>query len=251
MHDYPGSAGHDIPPVVHSRGPGVVLRALAIDTVTEMCSVALSVEGRLLAGQEIVGNNHSQVVLDMVNGLLGEAGIALTELDLIINDVGPGSFTGIRIGMGVAQGLAYGADLPLLGVDSLATLARGAAGEKSEYLLPAIDARMGQVYWALYRQGEMPERSGELRLSDPAGIDALAHPVFGCGSGWGAYRDLMQTRVTVAGCAPERYPLAADGLQLGLKLPRSQWVGAGELLPVYLRNDVAKVSSRPSLVSQI
>jgi tRNA threonylcarbamoyladenosine biosynthesis protein TsaB len=224
------------------------MRILAIDTVTEMCSVALSVDGETVERQDKVINRHSSIVLGMVDALLEEAGMSLCQLDLIVDDVGPGSFTGIRIGMGVAQGLAYGADLPLLGVDSLSVLAQGVRIENSEYILAAIDARMGQVYWAEFTQKQgAVHLQGELRLSHPEQIKATAQAVYGTGSGWDAYADILQARLNVSAYASNRFPLARHALKCAGRISRSDWVVAGELLPLYLRNDVARVSTKSPL----
>lgn len=224
------------------------MRILAIDTVTEMCSVALSVDGEPIDRQDKAINRHSNIVLGMVQALLDEAGISLSQLDLIVNDVGPGSFTGIRIGMGVAQGLAYGANLPLLGVDALSTLAQGVAGDGAENILAAIDARMNQVYWAEFtlQRGSL-ELSGSLHLSHPEKISGVEQSVFGTGSGWDAYADILQARMHTSGYALERFPLARHALECAAHKPQSDWVAAGDLLPIYLRNDVAKVSTKSPL----
>lgn len=221
------------------------MRVLAIDTVTEMCSVALAVDGAFLQREELAGNRHSAMVLGMIEALLAEAEIGLRQLDLIIDDVGPGSFTGIRIGMGVAQGLAYGADLPLLGVDSLVSLAQGAREDTQLPIFAAIDARMGQVYYARFREEEgRLECENGLQLDHPQAVAARPGPVYAVGSGWDSYTELIAARLEVAGSASGRFPLAVHGLRHGLTLEPSEWVEAGALLPVYLRNEVAKVSNK-------
>jgi tRNA threonylcarbamoyladenosine biosynthesis protein TsaB len=221
------------------------MRILAIDTVTEMCSAALSVDSKSIDRQDKAINRHSNVVLGMVQALLDEAGISLSQLDLIVADVGPGSFTGIRIGMGVAQGLAYGADLPLLGVDALSTLAQGVTEDGSGNILAAIDARMNQVYWAEFtQQSGSLALWGSLHLSHPEKIEGVEQAVYGTGSGWDAYANILQTRMDTSGYAPDRFPLARHALECATRKPRSDWVAAGDLLPVYLRNDVAKVSTK-------
>ncbi len=224
------------------------MRVLAIDTVTEMCSVALSVDGETIDRQDKAINRHSSIVLGMVEGLLEEAGVSLSQLDLIVNDVGPGSFTGIRIGMGVSQGLAYGADLPLLGVDALSVLAQGVPIENSKNILAAIDARMGQLYWAEFARPQgSPDLSGVLHLSDPDKINVTAQSIYGTGSGWDAYANLLQDRLNVSGYASDCFPLAIHALECAGRIPQSDWVVAGELMPLYLRNDVAKVSTKSPL----
>ncbi len=139
-------------------------KILAIDTVTEGCSAALLIGEEIVEQFEVTPRGHTQKILPMVDQLLAESGHKLGELDAIAFDRGPGSFTGLRITAGVVQGLAYGADLPVVAVSSLAALARAhhqATG--ATFVLSAIDARMGEVYWGAYRidpQG-IPQLQGE------------------------------------------------------------------------------------------
>ena len=126
---------------------------LAIDTASEQCSVALLCNGQLNQAAIQQAGGHSQAVLGLVESLLVEVGITLDELDMLACDIGPGSFTGLRVGLGVAQGLAYGSSLPVVAVDSLTALAWAGAATHPEHqrvFLPMIDARMGEIYWALY-----------------------------------------------------------------------------------------------------
>lgn len=123
-------------------------RILAIDTATEACSVAVWNQGEIHALFELCPREHTQRILPMVQQVLAESGLALNQLDALAFGRGPGSFTGVRIGIGIAQGLALGADLPMLGISTLQTMAQGAwrvCG--AERVLAAIDARMGEVYW--------------------------------------------------------------------------------------------------------
>ena len=227
------------------------MRALAIDTVTEMCSVALWQDGMFIERKELAINRHSDIVLGMVSKLLAEAEITLTQVDLLVNDVGPGSFTGIRIGMGVTQGLAYGADLPVIGVDSLVTLALGVRELGSGDLLAAIDARMGQLYWAQFaRSSDGLQCRGELHLSNPEQLGGITETVYGVGSGWDSYAPQLRERLSVSGVSEGHFPQARHALECGLARDESDWVSAGALLPVYLRNDVAKVSKKSPLASR-
>ncbi|MEE9447779.1 MAG: tRNA (adenosine(37)-N6)-threonylcarbamoyltransferase complex dimerization subunit type 1 TsaB [Arenicellales bacterium] len=228
------------------------MRVLAIDTVTEMCSVALSIEGEMIVREVLAPNQHSNIVLEMVDSVMDEAGAALNSLDLIINDTGPGSFTGIRIGMGVSQGLAYGADIPMLGVDALSTLAHQAEGdglgEDSDEVLVAMDARMGQVYWAYFTRinGKLC-LNGDLHLTKPDEIKLNSERLLGIGSGMDVYAKVIFEQCMLNKIIKQQFPLAQNALKLGLALPESDWVAAGDLLPVYLRNDVAKVSQKSLL----
>ena len=222
-----------------------MIRALAIDTASQMCSVALQVGGEIIERQTEAANQHSNLVLGMVDELLAEAGVTLAQLDLIINDVGPGSFTGIRIGLGVTQGLAYGADVPVLGVDSLSTLAFGVKDKTDDAILAAIDARMGQVYWGLFnKSAHSVLLQGELGLCAPENIESIPTPIYAVGNAWDVCRESLSRQVTVVEQAQCGFPLAKHALMLGLEAPSMDWQPAANLLPIYLRNDVAKVSNK-------
>jgi len=224
------------------------MRALAIDTATEMCSVALSIDGEVRHREVLAENRHSSMILGMIDELLVDGGLSLNQLDLLVNDIGPGSFTGIRIGLGVAQGLALGADLPLLGVDALSSMAR-AAGQTDLDVIAMIDARMGQLYWGRYHctNGRLVLQ-GALRLSEPAALESIGDPVYVIGSGWDAYTDVLPKILDIQATSTACFPLAQHGLALALMQPQTAWVAAGELSPVYLRNDVAQVSKKPGLL---
>lgn len=138
------------------------MRILAIDTATEACSAALWNDGTLSAHFEICPREHTQRILPLVQDVLNESGTLLTELDALAFGRGPGSFTGVRIGIGIAQGLALGAELPMIGVSTLATMAQGAWRKTgATRVLAAIDARMGEVYWAEYQRDEQGVWHGE------------------------------------------------------------------------------------------
>ncbi|STV39481.1 metal-dependent protease molecular chaperone [Klebsiella pneumoniae subsp. ozaenae] len=131
------------------------MRILAIDTATEACSAALWNDGTLSAHFEICPANIPNVSWPLVQEVLTESGTTLSELDALAFGRGPGSFTGVRIGIGIAQGLALGAELPMIGVSTLATMAQGAWRKTgATRVLAAIDARMGEVYWAEYQRDE-------------------------------------------------------------------------------------------------
>ena len=131
------------------------MRILAIDTATEACSVALLNDGAVSAHFEECPREHTQRILPLVKAMLTQGNTSLTDLDALAFGRGPGSFTGVRIGIGIAQGLALGAELPMIGVSTLATMAQGAwRMTGATRVLAAIDARMGEVYWAEYTRDE-------------------------------------------------------------------------------------------------
>lgn len=138
------------------------MRVLAIETATEACSAALYISGEIRLRYQVEPRRHSELILPMMDALLAEAEIALSALDALAFGCGPGSFTGVRIATGVVQGAAFGADLPVVPVSTLAALAQRRYREQGEkHLLPAYDARMDELYWGCYRIGD----------------DGLAHPL--------------------------------------------------------------------------
>jgi tRNA threonylcarbamoyladenosine biosynthesis protein TsaB len=214
---------------------------LALDTATEFCSVALWRDGGVIERLE-AGNRHAERILPLVQEVLAESGASLTQLDAIAFGRGPGSFTGLRIGAGVTQGLAFAADLPVLPVSSLAALAQGLDAAR---ILAALDARMNQVYWGTYVRGD----DGLVR---PGGDEIVIAPQcvplpegegwVGAGSGWDQYCDLLQVRLGPASTPwrPRRHPLARDVAALAVADLRAGRASAPEqATPVYIRDDVA------------
>ncbi|URJ24941.1 tRNA (adenosine(37)-N6)-threonylcarbamoyltransferase complex dimerization subunit type 1 TsaB [Candidatus Blochmannia ocreatus (nom. nud.)] len=127
------------------------IRILAFDTTTDLCSVALMINNHIYSNKVIAARKHAEKILCMIDTLLIEVGINLKSLDCIIFNRGPGSFVGVRVGISVAQGLALGADLPLVAVSSLEVLAQGAFRIFStKHVISVIDAQMGELYWAYY-----------------------------------------------------------------------------------------------------
>ncbi|SFN47239.1 tRNA threonylcarbamoyladenosine biosynthesis protein TsaB [Izhakiella capsodis] len=222
-------------------------RILALDTATEACSVALSDGQEVLTKFELCAREHTQRILPLVQQILAEAGLALNQLDALAFGRGPGSFTGVRIGIGIAQGLAFGAGLPLIGVSSLETMAQGAWRlHRAQRVLAAIDARMGEVYWAQYQRSDVGDWQGEsteavlnpeaavLRMKQ---LDGDWTPV---GTGWQAWPVLTQkSKLNLTGCEV-MLPAAQDMLPLALlALAQGKAVDAEHAEPVYLRNEVA------------
>lgn len=215
---------------------------LALDTATEACSVALLHEGRVLARYEVIPRLHAQRVLPMVQELLDEAGIALSAVDAIAFGRGPGAFTGVRIAVGVVQGLAFALQRPVLPVSSLALLAQRAYREQgASQVAAAIDARMDEVYWGCYRleAGEMCLVGAEAVLPpEQVGLPRMASgDWFGAGTGW-----TYAARIPVVPAARDAslLPDARDLLTLaGFAWQRGEGVPAEQAQPVYLRDKVA------------
>ena len=224
------------------------MKLLAFDTASEWCSAALWIDGVVSFRAVHAGQKHSELLTPMLGELLAEAGLNYRQLDGLAFGCGPGSFTGLRIACGVAQGLALGADLPVLGVSTLEALAEE-AGEGADEVLACLDARMNEVYAGLYRR----EGSGWRALAGPVVCPPSLAPLLGgagcigAGPGFAAYpalRERMQGRLTriVADAIPH-----ARGI-VKLAAPRftAGEFGAPETAePVYVRDQVAlKISER-------
>ena len=222
------------------------MKLLALDTSTEACTVAVSIDGRALE-RFSVGGNHSEQILPMVQELLAEAGASLKELDAIVFGRGPGSFTGLRIAAGVTQGLAFGAGLPVVPVSSLAGLAQGVNADR---VLAAFDARMQQVYWGAYTRGAggLVELSGEEAVLAPSDVPKPETAGWlGAGSGWDRYHQVLLARVAEAVTDWRRncYPHAADLARLGEAAVRAgHTVAPAEATPIYIRDNVATAKPR-------
>jgi len=220
------------------------MKLLAIDTVTEACSVALLHNNDIRECYEVTPRGHSQRVLPMVDELLSQADLKLAQLDAIVMDRGPGSFTGVRIGVSVVQGLAFAVDLPVISISSLAALAQAAWREQgSEQVLSVIDARMGEVYWGYYQlnNGRMCLLAEEA-VSPVESIIQQLGKWLAVGSGCQTYRDAFFTvGVDCINSDEDYYPRAASLLELA----RFDWaekklLSAEMAQPVYLRDKVAK-----------
>jgi len=223
------------------------MRILAIDTATEACSVALWNDGTSFAHFEECPREHTQRILPLVKMILTEGNTSLTDLDALAYGRGPGSFTGVRIGIGIAQGLALGAELPMIGVSTLATMAQGAWRRTgATRVLAAIDARMGEVYWAEYTRDEQgvwhgeeseavltPEAAGE-RMKQLSGEWATV------GTGWPAWPDMAKESDLTLVDGKVLLPAAEDMLPIACQmLEAGQTVPVEKAEPVYLRNTVA------------
>ncbi len=223
------------------------MKILAVDTATEACSAALIIDGEVRDIYQLAPREHTKLILNMVQQLLDDAGLAVTQLDALAFGRGPGSFTGVRIATGVVQGLAFAADLPVVGVSTLASIAQLCLEEHEQpRVLASIDARMGDVYWGCYEQSS----SGLMQLIGSELVSApekLAFPSSAswciAGSGWKTYADELtpvlgdQLLAHYADYLPHSKTiarLAADGFS------RGEAVSAELALPVYLRDDVAK-----------
>jgi tRNA threonylcarbamoyladenosine biosynthesis protein TsaB len=232
-----------------------VRRFLAIETSGEACSVALDAGGEVLQRHVHAPLRHAELLLPAVHALLDESGCRLAALDAIVFGRGPGSFTSLRIGIGVVQGLAWGADVPVIPISSLAAVAQRSVDSQRDaryrYVLVATDARMGEVFHCVYA----PDASGRL---SPCGCESVSPPAavtvsepewtVGVGNGFARYPQLQDLGAGLARVSADLAPSAAALLPLARQwLERHQPLSAEHAQPVYVRNEVAdKPSSGPS-----
>jgi tRNA threonylcarbamoyladenosine biosynthesis protein TsaB len=226
------------------------MNLLAIETATEACSVALLYGDSLIDRTEMAPRRHAELVLPMAEDLLSEAGIARRQLDVIAVGRGPGAFTGVRLAISVAQGLALALDIPVVPVSSLAALAMQAP-KNGAAILAAIDARRAEIYAGAFSKGTevVESRFNYLRplfeecvtsASDLVLPQADAWNVVG--SGWNAYQAAIRERLPSAPrwADGDRYPQACDVARLAAPLfAAGKGVPPEQALPVYLRDKVA------------
>ena len=225
------------------------MKVLAIDTATEACSVALLNEGNVHESYVVEQNRHSALLLAMIDSLLKDHKLELSDLDALAYDHGPGSFTGVRIGAGVVQGLSIAHSLPVIGVSSLGILAEMIPGR---LILPAIDARMGQVYWSLFaRKDTTVEQIIAERVDGPEDVleqltaqDDSFSDLSAIGSGWLRYAALESFLEALpdSSYGDDPYPRAVALVDWLVRECRDQSLedlARDSENPLYVRNDVA------------
>lgn len=231
------------------------MKILAIDAATEACSVALFLDGKVTSKFELAPQQHSQMLLPMVDQILAESGITLNELDAIAYGQGPGSFTGVRIGVAITQGLAFAADLPVIGISSMAAMAQQVLTQLEQQqiepqldnkdsatkVLVAIDARMSEVYFGLYQEVE-----GLAQLVETEGVcapqDLSLDPMldlYSAGTGWQTYQQVLTEKYTVH-ATDVHLPNAEFMLPLAVAQFKSgHFVSAEGAQPNYVRDEVS------------
>ena len=222
------------------------MKILAIETATEACSAALLVDNVVISRFQVAPREHGNLILPMVDELLTEAGLALTELDALAFGRGPGSFTGVRMATGVIQGLAYAAQLPVAAVSTLHALASQADfTDEIKTVFVALDARMGEVYWAEYAvvDNKLLLIGNEQVIAPDKITSKSDNKALAIGHGWSAYKDILLQQVN--GCVEvvcaDKLPNAKEVAYLAKRMvEKGQLVTAENALPVYLRDNVAK-----------
>lgn len=221
------------------------MKLLAIETATDACSAALSIEGEVLERFALAPRGHTELILPMLDEIVAEAGIHLSQLDAIAFGRGPGAFTGVRIAVGVTQGIAFAMDLPVVPVSTLAAVAQGVGAQR---VLVALDARMDEVYWGAYQRSAagLVSLVGEECVAPPAEVPLPEGGGWrGAGAGWAAYASILPAHCAQRLASPEAgwdseiLPHARDVALLGVAgFAAGQAVSAEQALPVYLRDKV-------------
>jgi len=216
------------------------LKVLALDTSSEWCSAALWLDGEVHTREENAGQRHSELILPMIDALLLQAGLTVRQMDAIAFGAGPGSFTGLRIACGIAQGLAFAARLPVAPVVTLECLAQASGGER---VLSALDARMGEIYFAAY------ERTGggwrvvhEPVLCRPEQAPPVQGTWIGSGGGFAAHGSALEKRygTQLSAVCVDLFAHAREVAELAVPtVARGEVVDAAEAAPLYIRDKVA------------
>ncbi|PMB55016.1 tRNA (adenosine(37)-N6)-threonylcarbamoyltransferase complex dimerization subunit type 1 TsaB [Coxiella endosymbiont of Rhipicephalus microplus] len=217
-------------------------KLLALETATPACSVALWLNGEITQQFEIAPQRHSDILLDRVDKLLSDAGMNLKNLDAIAFGSGPGSFMGIRIATGVAQGIAYGIDLPVIPVSTLQALAQVAYQKiKSERVIAGWDARMDSIYWGVYQvdyRNIMQAITGD-HLNYPKDIEFLTKNEIGVGNAWALYRASLSPDFPFI--EKEIYPEAASVAMIAhQKFKQGDVLAPQKAEPTYIRETVTR-----------
>jgi tRNA threonylcarbamoyladenosine biosynthesis protein TsaB len=240
------------------------MKLLAVETATEACSAALFIDGEVLERYELAPKEHTKLILPMIDSLMAEAGLKLKELDGLAFGRGPGSFTGVRIATGVIHGIAFGADLPVVPVSTLAAIAQDYFDSNIQVddlsdkgqcefsaknvAFTAMDARMREIYWGVYQLDSLgfAELLGRETVTPAELVEFPEITGVGVGSGWGVYKDTLMIRLAglVSHCETDFLPRAGLIAKLGVHgFKQGMAVAVEDAMPVYLRDQVAKKES--------
>ena len=216
------------------------MNILAIDTCTEIASVTLLNSGerynRELSGVEKTSGH----VLKLCDEVFKESQTKLKDVDLISYSRGPGSFTGVRMCIGVVQGLSLSMEIPTMGFTTLELVGfRASQLLKSKKIAVALDAKMGEVYWATYVNGSIDN----VKICSPEEVNDLDSSFVGVGSGWKVYSEKLKLVSKINDIDLSIKPKSSVLIELSLEAIKVGLEGALELpQPIYLRNNVAKKS---------
>ncbi len=217
------------------------MRILAIETSAAACSLAVCTDQKIFSLHEVIPMEQSRQILSLIDKLLSEAGIALSQLEAIAVGQGPGSFTGIRVAVSVAQGLAFSLSLPVVGLSSLAILAQGAYLQHGwKKIAVAIDAGMGEIYWAAFHvsvKGRLTTVVEDVLCLPEQVVVLEGEDWFGVGNAW------ADGRIPMAPCQVDANSIPNASAMMALAdylITEGKFCDASAILPVYLRTDVVK-----------
>ena len=217
---------------------------LALETSTEACSIALASGGRIFHRLEIAPRQHAELALPWIEALCDEAGIGREALTHLAVGIGPGAFTGVRLGVALAQGLAFAHALPVAAVSTLRIVAAGAAAQEGQRICVAMDARMQEVYCATFEwRNGVPVEIDEARVCAPEAVRLAGTGWLGFGTGFSAYagrfEDLDADAISIIDA--HALPDARALLILADEVARNDaWITPEQIAPLYLRNNVAQ-----------
>ena len=216
------------------------MNILAIDTCTDVASVTLYSSGVKTSRMVSDIAKSSGHILKLCDEVFSEADTNLSEVDFIAYTKGPGAFTGVRMCIGVVQGLSLACNIPTLGFSTLELLGYRASKKfNTQKVASAIDARMGEVYWAVYLEGIVKSE----RICKPEQVDKLNAEFVGVGSGWKIYKDSLIKASEIKCVEPDFYPDSSDLVDLSiLSIDLGKKVTHELPQPTYLRNNVAQKS---------
>ena len=208
-------------------------KILAMDTSHEICSVALNIDGQTTSRTSAEPRQHARQLMPMIEELLAERGVRIAELDGIALVIGPGSFTGLRIGAGVAQGLSFGSNVPVLSISSLAVMAMKAhLAHKCSHVNVCLQAREDEVYAASYRIDV--DDVHVLGVEQVCAPDALQFDVLGvaAGNGWRMLSERQRIGEPILDCVSDAVTLSHIASS---RLQKGPGLAAQDVLPVYLK----------------
>ena len=210
---------------------------LALETASDPGSIAVWRDGKVVLRTCPAGRPNSETLLPLAEKALKEAGLGFSDLEAVAFGIGPGSFTGLRVACGVAQGLAFARDLPLLGIGTLEAMALASGGER---VIVAHDARMGEVYHGRFEEGR---QRGDIGVHSPDSVPLPGTTGWtACGNGLEAY-PILRERLSpfVAHWSPEIMPSADAIVRLAApRIERGERIDPSEAVPLYVRDKVAK-----------
>lgn len=225
------------------------MKLLAVETSTQACSAALHIDDEVVERFEIAPRGHSKLILLMIDSLMADAELKPQQLDALAFSRGPGSFTGVRISTGVIQGIAFGADLPVVPVSTLAAIAHHYFKTSESYCaFTAMDARMGEIFWAVYQKNQQgfAELVGDEAVTLAENIIYPNKQGLGIGSAWEIHQQQLSETLgeLLLGFEAEHLPRASAITDLGvLGYEQDLAVDVEKAMPVYLRDKVAKKES--------